>query len=173
MIISLGLGLFGAVVLIIGQWTTNDNNLYTSALGLMNTLDGVSKIPRMRLTLIIGLISTAIAAAGLYKYFVNFLSLLGVFITPIGGILIADYYICNRSKYDEPESSCVKGVKWDAVISWAIASLVGMTMTAKPVGFGLFGAVGDIISVPIVCIVIAMILYITSQKMKQHSEVKA
>ena len=34
MIESLGLGFFGAVVLIIGQWTTNDNNLYTSVLGL-------------------------------------------------------------------------------------------------------------------------------------------
>lgn len=47
MILSLGLGLFGALVLIIGQWTTNDNNLYTSVLGLMNTLDGISKVPRI------------------------------------------------------------------------------------------------------------------------------
>ena len=58
MIESLGLGFFGAVVLIIGQWTTNDNNLYTSVLGLMNTLDGVVKISRMKLTFIVGIIST-------------------------------------------------------------------------------------------------------------------
>ncbi len=50
MVLTLGLGIFGALVLALGQWTTNDNNLYGSVLSLMNTLDGVSKIPRMKLT---------------------------------------------------------------------------------------------------------------------------
>lgn len=84
----------------------------------------------MRLTLIVGLISTAIAAVGLYKYFVTFLSLLGVFITPIGGILIADFYICNRKNYDGGDVP--QGIKWDAIVSWAVASFVGVTMTARP-----------------------------------------
>lgn len=67
MIEALGLGFFGAIVLIIGQWTTNDNNLYTSVLGLMNTLDGIVKISRIKLTFIIGVISTMIATLGVYK----------------------------------------------------------------------------------------------------------
>ena len=166
MILSLGLGLFGALVLIIGQWTTNDNNLYTSVLGLMNTLDGISKVPRMRLTLIVGLISTAIAAVGLYKYFVTFLSLLGVFITPIGGILIADFYICNRKNYDGGDVP--QGIKWDAIVSWAVASFVGVTMTARPVGLGWFVAVGDVIPVPLICIAVAMVLYVVSQKLQNR-----
>lgn len=166
MILSLGLGLFGALVLIIGQWTTNDNNLYTSVLGLMNTLDGISKVPRMRLTLIVGLISTAIAAVGLYKYFVTFLSLLGVFITPIGGILIADFYICNRKNYDGGDVP--QGIKWDAIVSWAVASFVGVTMTARPVGLGWFVAVGNVIPVPLICIAVAMVLYVVSQKLQNR-----
>ena len=41
MIESLDMGILGAVGLIICQWTTNDNNLYTSVLGVTNTLDGI------------------------------------------------------------------------------------------------------------------------------------
>lgn len=164
MVLTLGLGIFGAIVLVIGQWTTNDNNLYGSALGLMNTLDGVSKIPRMKLTFILGAISTAIAALGVYKYFVNFLLILGVFITPIAGILIADFYICNRKSYDEDWSTVHCGIKWDAIIAWIISSFVGLMMTAKPIGFGWFVNFGNIIPVPIVCIAVAIMFYIAGQK---------
>lgn len=167
MIASLGMGLFGAIVLVIGQWTTNDNNLYSSVLGLMNTLDGVSRIPRMRLTFIAGFISTAIAALGVYTYFVNFLSLLGVFIAPIGGILIADFYICNRKSYDEGEETIQKGFKWDAILAWVIASLVGLSMTARPIGFGWFVQVGDVFPVSLICILVAMFIYSVSQKMRK------
>ncbi len=167
MVLTLGLGIFGALVLVIGQWTTNDNNLYGSVLGLMNTLDGVSKIPRMKLTLILGAISTAIAALGVYKYFVNFLLILGVFITPIAGILIADFYICNRKSYDEDWSTVHSGIKWDAIIAWIISSFVGLTMTKGPIGFGWFANSGDIIPVPIICIAIAIVFYIAGQEVSK------
>lgn len=164
MIVSLGMGVFGAVVLVLGQWTTNDNNLYGSVLGLMNTLDGVSRIPRMRLTLILGTVSTAIAALGVYRYFVDFLSILGVFITPITGILIADFYICNRKSYDEEIGSVKYTVKWDALAAWAASSAVGLAMTERPVGLGFYSGLGDVIPVPIVCIGVAMFLYIAAQR---------
>lgn len=165
MIESLGLGVLGAIVLIIGQWTTNDNNLYTSVLGLMNTLDGVVKISRMKLTIIIGLISTVIAALGVYKYFVSFLSLLGVFIAPITGILIADFYFCNRKKYNLEGDVSDKGIRYNAIFSWIIASFTGMTMTAKPVGLGWFTGVGELIPVPLLCILIALGSYIIFEKL--------
>lgn len=172
MIMSLGLGVFGAVVLVIGQWTTNDNNLYTSVLGLMNTLDGVSGIPRMKLTLVLGAISTAIAALGVYKYFVNFLSVLCAFITPIAGILIADFYICNRKEYDEGWDTVHKGMKWDAFAAWVVSSLIGLAMTEPPVGFGLLVDLGNIIPLPIVCIAAAMVIYVAGQKIQRASSRK-
>lgn len=168
MIESLGMGVFGAVVLIIGQWTTNDNNLYTSVLGLTNTLDGIIKIPRMRLSLIIGVISTAIAAIGMYKYFESFLSLLGVFIIPVAGIMMADYYICGREKYRVENPKPMDGINRSAIIAWIAASFVGMTMTAAPVGLGWFVQVGDVFPVPVICMAIAMVLYIPLENMKKH-----
>lgn len=172
MVLTLGLGISGALVLVIGQWTTNDNNLYGSVLGLMNTLDGVSKIPRMKLTFILGAISTAIAAFGVYKYFVNFLSILGVFITPIAGILIADFYICNRESYDEDWSTVHCGIKWDAIIAWIISSFVGLTMTTKPIGFGWFVNFGNVIPVPVICIAVAIVFYVALIKFKNYKKIR-
>lgn len=172
MIMSLSMGVFGALVLVIGQWTTNDNNLYGSVLGLMNTLDGISSIPRMKLTLLLGAISTAIAVLGVYKYFVNFLSILGVFITPIAGIMIADFFICNRESYDEEWSTVCRGFRWEALAAWILSSFVGLAMTARPIGFGWFVEAGNVIPIPIVCITVAIGVYVVGQKMVKAAEEK-
>ena len=111
------------------------------------------------------LFRSAIAALGVYTYFVNFLSLLGVFIAPIGGILISDFYICNRKSYEETEDTIHRGFKWDAILAWVIASLVGLSMTARPIGFGWFVAVGDVFPVSLICVAIAMVIYIAGQKL--------
>lgn len=60
------------------------------------------------------------------------------------------------------------GIKWDAIVSWAVASFVGVTMTARPVGLGWFVAVGDVIPVPLICIAVAMVLYVVSQKLQNR-----
>jgi cytosine permease len=164
MVLTLGLGVFGALVLVLGQWTTNDNNLYGSVLGLMNTLDGVSKIPRMKLTFLLGAVSTAIAALGVYRYFVNFLSVLGVFIAPIAGILIADFYICSRAEYDRDIQDISTQFKWDAAAGWIMSSILGLTMTEVPVGFGWFVELANIIPTPIICTAAAMVIYICREK---------
>ena len=58
----------------------------------------------------------------------------------------------------------MEGCKYGALASWAIASFVGITMTAKPVGLGWFTSVGDIIPTPIVCIIVAVLCYCTAEK---------
>ena len=72
MIAQLGLGIIAAIVLILAQWTTNDNNLYSSVLGLSNAINGKFPYVRWKLTLIVGLVSTVISAIGVQKYYMNF-----------------------------------------------------------------------------------------------------
>ena len=169
MIEDLDMGILGAVGLIICQWTTNDNNLYTSVLGVTNMLDGIVKIPRIRLSVIIGLISTAVAAIGMYKYFENFLSILGVFIIPVAGIIVADFYISNPKKYCTPDPKPTESINPPAIAAWLIASFVGLTMTAPPVGFGWLAWVGDYIPVPIVGMAVAMVLYVILEAVKKST----
>ena len=38
-------------------------------------------------------------------------------------------------------------------------------MTARPIGFGWFVAVGDVFPVSLICVAIAMVIYIAGQKL--------
>lgn len=94
-LLAVGVGLGAYLLAILGQWTTNDNNLYSGALNF--TL--ISPISRRTLVIILGLIGTAMAAyvgfvAGAsFDPFIAFLTFLGSFVPAVAGTLIADFYI--------------------------------------------------------------------------------
>lgn len=90
------LGVFAGITLIIATWTTNDNNLYSSALGLSNAIGESVKIPRWLMTAIVGLISTACGVLGIVDHILGFLSLLGVCLPPVMAAVITDYYLYNK-----------------------------------------------------------------------------
>ncbi|MCL6445530.1 MAG: cytosine permease [Alicyclobacillus sp.] len=86
---ELGLGFFAFLILVFAQWTTNDNNLYTGALGLRN----VVRISKPVLASVMGIIAIIIAVSGLQNEFVPFLNFLGTYVPPIAGVMIADHWL--------------------------------------------------------------------------------
>ena len=122
------LGVFAGITLVIATWTTNDNNLYSSCLGLSNALGEKNKIPRWGLTLIVGLISTACGVLGIVDHILGFLSLLGVFMPPIMAAVIADYYLYNRNSdaYDYSISSKLPGWRLIPCLSALFGIVVGI-----------------------------------------------
>ncbi|MCQ2452460.1 MAG: cytosine permease, partial [Oscillospiraceae bacterium] len=92
-----GLGVFAAFVLIVSTWTTNDNNLYSSVLGITNALGEKLKMPRWLLTVIVGVISTILGTLGIMDHLTSFLNILGVCIPPIAAAIICDYYAYNKN----------------------------------------------------------------------------
>ena len=131
--VMLQLGLFWMAVLVLGLniWTTNDNALYSSGLGLSNIFGWSKKT----MVLIAGLIGT-VAAVWLYNNFVNWLNVLNCTLPPIGAILIISY-ILNRNEYQSDDIQ-INVVNWASVIGvvlgavvanllkWGIASINGM-----------------------------------------------
>ena len=93
--VMMKLGLFWMAVLVLGLniWTTNDNALYSSGLGLSNIF-GFSK---KTMVLVAGIIGT-IAAVWLYWNFCGWLNILNCTLPPIGAILIISYFM-NRNDY--------------------------------------------------------------------------
>ncbi len=95
-IAQIGLGLGALLLAILGQWTTNDNNLWSAALAWINT---TGKLNKRAWVVILGVIGTLIAGlwAGLWgmslQPFINFAMMLGYFIPPVGAVIIADFYI--------------------------------------------------------------------------------
>jgi len=121
------LGLPSLIVLILAQWTTNDNNLYSASLAANNMFP---KFKKKRLVLIMGICATILGSFGLVNYFVSWLSILGTFIPPLAGIVIADYYFIKKRKYTFGASEGTKlgGINMASIIAWTIAAVVGLTV---------------------------------------------
>ena len=133
--VMLNLGLFWFAVIVLGLniWTTNDNALYSSGLGLSNIF-GFSK---KTMVLIAGIIGT-IAAVWLYWNFCGWLNVLNCTLPPIGAILIISYFM-NKKDYESDDVQ-IKTVQWASVIGvvlgavvanllkWGIPSINGMVV---------------------------------------------
>lgn len=98
-IAQLGLGVGALLLAILGQWTTNDNNLWSAALAWINV---VGRLKKSTWVIILGVIGTAIAAVwgGVWGMsldpFIAFGMFLGYFIPPVGATMIADFYIFSK-----------------------------------------------------------------------------
>lgn len=119
--ISLGLGLPALIVLIGAQWTTNDNNLYTSSLGFRNIIN----IKKSTITLIVGITATVIGAMGLSDYFTNWLNLLGIGLPPMAGIIVADYFVIKKQHYEFEKGTRYCTWNLTAFGSWIISCIFG------------------------------------------------
>lgn len=136
--LGLGWGTGAMLILILAQWTTNDNNLYSSALGFSVIFKNT---PKSVLTIAAGFIGTAMAVGGIYQYFIPFLVFLSALIPPIGGIYVADYLL-NRKKYTFANLELLPNINFVGVSIWIVASLAAFMTTPAPTGFGLFTLTG-------------------------------
>lgn len=89
----LGMGTISLLIVILGQWTSNDNNLYSAALAIINIKPKANKHV---VSAICGIAFTLLAVTGIQNHFVGFLSALGTFLPPIGAVLAVDYYVLKR-----------------------------------------------------------------------------
>ena len=142
--VMLNLNLFYIAIFVLGLniWTTNDNALYTSGLGLSNIF-GISK---KTMVLLGGLIGT-LAAVWLYWKFCDWLSYLNCTLPPVGIILICSYFTHRKAYLDD--SVPKRQVNWAAVIGvilgalvanfvkWGIPSINGMAVAAACYFIGL------------------------------------
>ncbi|WP_110927004.1 cytosine permease [Bacillus massiliglaciei] len=130
-----GLIIPAIIVLGLNIWTTNDNSIYASGLGISN----ITKIKKSKVVIFNGIVGT-ILAMWLYNNFTGFLTLLGSALPPIGAILIADYFILNRGRYQSFEKMKFKSVNWSALAAWAIGAAMAKFVPGIPPLNGIIGA---------------------------------
>lgn len=159
-IVTSSVGWVGVLVIILGTVKINDWNLYSSSLGAVNFLGIILKRPVNRglLTLVIGVIGSVLAAAGILDAFTNFLILLGVAFPPIVGIMVAEYFVVKlwRGELDatrEAGTLPATSPTWvpATLVIWLASSLIG-----KYVEWGLPS---------INSLVVAFVLYVVAGKL--------
>ena len=113
-------GLLVPALIVLGAniWTTNDNALYTSGLGLSN----ITKVRKRPMVLAAGVIGT-LTAIWLYNNFITFLNVLNATLPPVGALIILDYFL-HKDRY-AAGAAVVRKVNWGAILGVAAGALVG------------------------------------------------
>lgn len=106
--LNLNMFYFAVAVLGLNIWTTNDNALYSTGLGLAN----ITGFPKKPMVLLSGLIGT-VSAVWLYWNFCSWLNILNCTLPPVGIILILGYFM-KRKDYGE-NAGKPQTVDWFAV----------------------------------------------------------
>lgn len=146
--LALGLGFPALLILILAQWTTNDNNLYTSSLGLAN----IFNVKKSTITLIIGIVGSVLGGLGVANYFTGWLSILGIGVPPMAGIIVADYFLIRKQNYRFKDEKQLPSWNVNAIVAWIIGGIVGFTIS---------WGIASINS-----IIVAMIAYLILMKIK-------
>ena len=134
-----GLMFWGLILLFLNMWSTQDNTIYAFSVAGAHAFRS-----NKRTAFVLGgaTIALALAFGGIYtsEQFINFLILLGTFIPPIGGVIMADYWLYRRSQFpslDERQPP----LNWAGIIAYVVASAVAyFSPGIKPVN-GIIAAV--------------------------------
>lgn len=117
-LIAQGLAIPALLVLGANIWTTNDNALYTSGLGLSN----ITKFKKRPMVLVAGIIGT-VTAIWLYNNFVGWLSFLNATLPPIGAIIALDFFI-HKENYSD-KSKVERKYNFGAILGVVTGALAG------------------------------------------------
>jgi cytosine permease len=125
-------GVAGAIVIVAAVVTVNTWNLYPASLATVNAVDALlpgRRPSRTAVTIIMGAAGSILSAVGIINKFVSFLTVTGVVVPPIAGIMIAEYFVVAawRGRLD---ASRQRGELPDQPPRWVPAGLVVWVISA-------------------------------------------
>ena len=131
-LIKVGIVVMGVVILIFNIWTTNTATAYSFGVAGAEFFQKPNKVPYVIGGLVV---ATVMAAVGIYEIFIPFLSVLGVFIPPLGGLIIGDYLYTWRSSYPDVNKVKFKTVRVGNLIAYLLATAGAYVSSYYEIGF--------------------------------------
>lgn len=92
--------------------------LYNGAVGWAH----VTKNKMRVMTVVLGLVGTVAALAGVWSHFLDWLNLLGVFVPPIGAVMIVDQLVLRRTTSDHTTRQAIRPAAAIGYIAGAVAA---------------------------------------------------
>jgi cytosine permease len=120
-LIAQGLIVWGVILLLLNYWTTNDNAAYAFGVAGAELFDVGSKRP-----FIIGgvVIATILALTGIYDALPVYLTLLGVFIPPLGGAIIGDHlFVWRKHRLPAFDETTLPALRWSCFGAYLLGTL--------------------------------------------------
>ncbi|MEG1857832.1 MAG: cytosine permease [Pseudoflavonifractor sp.] len=118
---ALGLGVLVFFCAIFCLWTTQDNNIYGASLAMQNVFQGTKlegKVSHKLLAIIVAALAAAFAAFGAVKFLLPVTKALSIFLPPIPGLIVAEWFFVKKSKE-------LKSINWLAIVAWVGGAVAG------------------------------------------------
>jgi cytosine permease len=127
-----GILLGGVILLILNVWTTQDNTIYAFSIAGTNFFR-TSK----RHAFVLGGATLALvfALGGIYNALIPYLIFLGSVIPPVGGIIMADFWLRHRGEFPSLEQP-LPAFNWAGVIAYVAGALVAYFSSQASFGVG-------------------------------------
>jgi cytosine permease len=145
-----GLLFLGLILLILNVWTTQDNTIYAFSVAGTNFFRTAK-----RHAFVLGGATLALvfALTGIYEGLINYLIFLGAVIPPVGGVIMADFWIRHRGQFPSLNSR-LPAFNWAGVIAYVVASGIAYVTGQANLGIG-----------PLNGVIVAAVLYAVLVKM--------
>lgn len=122
--VAQGLATLGILMLFLNLWTTQDNTVYNFAVAGCNLL----RTRQRKLVTVAGAaIGTVLAVLGMYEWLIPFLVLLGTFIPPIGGVIMASYFVGYKQHYPDLSKATLPAFNLPGLAAYVLGSLAAYT----------------------------------------------
>jgi cytosine permease len=118
-----GLAAIGLIALVLNIWTTNDNAAYAFGVAGSEAFDFDRKRPFI---LVGGVIGILLALLGVDSLLLPWLSTLGQYIPPLGGVILADFLLCWRMSIPRMEDVEFTGVRWVGILAYVVGCVVAV-----------------------------------------------
>jgi len=120
--LTLGLGSFAFLLLILSSWIANVINLYSAGLGITSLHTSLAE---WKVILVAGILGTIAATFNLLDSFTDFLFGLSIVFTPVAAIYVTDFFILRKQKtYNVAELEEVEMININAMIAWGLSILI-------------------------------------------------
>lgn len=132
-----GLLVFGVIFLALNLWTTNDNAAYAFGVAGAEAFD----INNKRIFVVIGsILGIILAISGIYDFLMPWLTALGTYIPPLGGVIIADFWLIWKRRLPKLEHIHFAPVRWSGIASYILGCLAALFIPGIPPVNGIIGA---------------------------------
>ncbi len=151
--LNTGLIFFALVVLTLNIWTTAHAGAYAWGVAGAEMANKQNKTPFLLGGLVIAII---LACTGFYAHLLSFLTLLGIFIPPLGGVMLGDYFCIYKRRLPKLGYIKFKVFRIAPVLAYVVGAVVAYVAERAQVGIPpLFGIVVAAVCVPLFDLVLA------------------
>lgn len=137
-----GLSVAAVIMLCLNLWTIQGPAIYSVSTAACHM---VRSERRKTMVLVAAVAGIILAAAGMYELLIPFLLLLGAIIPPLGGVIMADYWIRHKGQYPVLAEANIPNFNWIGLIAYFtgailayvspwIAPLVGIVVACSTYG---------------------------------------